>query len=131
MALSKQIDDGGWVSAKSRAALVATVTLISQHCRTLHQFKFFRPQVRDCRSLPPLSLSPPLPPPPPLAPILADLLLLGIHARAQALALILKIDLTLSCTLVVTSLSFTFLRLLNFISNLLLVRFRILEVLKS
>ena len=126
MALSKQIDDGGWVSAKSRAALVATVTLISQHCRTLHQFKFFSPQVRDCRSLPPLS-----PPPPPLAPILADLLLLGIHARAQALALILKIDLTLSCTLVVTSLSFTFLRLLNFISNLLLVRFRILEVLKS
>lgn len=125
MALSKQIDDGGWVSAKSRAALVATVTLISQHCRTLHQFKFFSPQVRDCRSLPPLS------PPPPLAPILADLLLLGIHARAQALALILKIDLTLSCTLVVTSLSFTFLRLLNFISNLLLVRFRILEVLKS
>lgn len=124
MALSKQIDDGGWVSAKSRAALVATVTLISQHCRTLHQFKFFSPQVRDCRSLPPLS-------PPPLAPILADLLLLGIHARAQALALILKIDLTLSCTLVVTSLSFTFLRLLNFISNLLLVRFRILEVLKS
>ena len=124
MALSKQIDDGGWVSAKSRAALVATVTLISQHCRTLHQFKFFSPQVRDCRSLPP-------PPPPPLAPILADLLLLGIHARAQALALILKIDLTLSCTLVVTSLSFTFLRLLNFISNLLLVRFRILEVLKS
>lgn len=127
MALSKQIDDGGWVSAKSRAALVATVTLISQHCRTLHQFKFFSPQVRDCRSLPPLSP----PPPPPLAPILADLLLLGIHARAQALALILKIDLTLSCTLVVTSLSFTFLRLLNFISNLLLVRFRILEVLKS
>lgn len=127
MALSKQIDDGGWVSAKSRAALVATVTLISQHCRTLHQFKFFSPQVRDCRSLPPLSP----PPPPPLAPILADLLLLGIHARAQALALILKIDLTLSCTLAVTSLSFTFLRLLNFISNLLLVRFRILEVLKS
>ena len=126
MALSKQIDDGGWVSAKSRAALVATVTLISQHCRTLHQFKFFRPPGRDCRSFPPLS-----PPPPPLAPILADLLLLGIHARAQALALILKIDLTLSCTLVVTSLSFTFLRLLNFISNLLLVRFRILEVLKS
>ena len=125
MALSKQIDDGGWVSAKSRAALVATVTLISQHCRTLHQFKFFSPQVRDCRSLPPPYLLTPL------APILADLLLLGIHARAQALALILKIDLTLSCTLVVTSLSFTFLRLLNFISNLLLVRFRILEVLKS
>ena len=124
MALSKQIDDGGWVSAKSRAALVATVTLISQHCRTIHQFKFFIPQVIDCRNLPP-------PPPLPLAPILADLLLLSIHARAQALALILKIDLTLSCTLVVTSLSFTFLRLLNFISNLLLVRFRILEVLKS
>ena len=100
MALSKQIDDGGWVSAKSRAALVATVTLISQRCRTLHQFKFFSPQVRDCRNLPP--------PPLPLAPILADLLLLSIHARAQALALILKIDLTLSCTLVVTSLSFTF-----------------------
>lgn len=98
MALSKQIDDGRWVSAKSRAALVATVTLISQRCRTLHQFKFFSPQVRDCRNLPP-------PPPPP---ILADLLLLSIHARAQALALILKIDLTLSCTLVVTSPSFTF-----------------------
>ena len=97
MALSKQIDDGRWVSAKSRAALVATVTLISQRCRTLHQFKFFSPQVRDCRNLPP--------PPPP---ILADLLLLSIHARAQALALILKIDLTLSCTLVVTSPSFTF-----------------------